>query len=1277
MVFRIYVEKKPGLQHQAQGILREARQLFHMTGLQGVRFLKRYDADHLSKELFDQSIFRVFSEPMVDRTFRTLEEAQGAVEAPADFILAQEALPGQFDQRADSCEQCIQMVSQGERPKVRTANLYLFYGQLSEVEKNQLRKLLINPVDSRETGLGPVDSLELPVREPEEIPIMEGFRDLDEKGLGLFLENYSLAMDQADLSLIQKYFRSLDRDPSMTEIRILDTYWSDHCRHTTFATIIDQVTFEDPLLEKSYQDYLKTREKVGDHKPICLMDLGTIGAKALKAAGRLEGLDQSEEINACTVKIKVRVDGKEEPWLLLFKNETHNHPTEIEPFGGAATCIGGAIRDPLSGRAYVYGAMRLTGAADPLTPVEETLPGKLPQYQIVREAARGYSSYGNQIGLATGSVHELYHPGYAAKRMEVGAVIGAVPEKLVRRETPAPGDPVILLGGRTGRDGIGGATGSSKSQNVKSVETAGAEVQKGNAPEERKLQRFFRNPEAVRMIKRSNDFGAGGVSVAIGELADGLKINLDRVPKKYEGLDGTELAISESQERMAVVIDPKDLDRFMEIAKEENLEATKVAEVTEKPSLVMTWRGKTIVDLDRSFLDQNGAEKHIRIETGKGVLEKEGLVKNPKNFASAMDALTSDLNGCSQRGLVETFDSTIGAGTVLMPYGGKFQRTPNDCMVQKVSLEKGDTDTVSFMAWGFDPFVSSKSPYHGAYLAVVESAAKLVGAGANLEETYLSFQEYFPKTGTDPRRWGLPMAALLGAYQAQKDLGLAAIGGKDSMSGTFENLDVPPTLISFAVTTGNLDQVLSPEFKGPDHPVQALLPLVDENGLPLPQSFKAIQRAVFEGAKKGRIYAASAIAMGGIGQKIYQMGLGNGIGFDYQPVGLDRLFGLAYGGLVLELAEPMKGSEEYTCLDLGRTLDEPVLIYGEEKVSLADLLKKSQEKLERVFPLKAESAGPAASAESAEAAGGGLGALAAEATRPAEATKATPSKEPGAASGTCGFGGAFRSSKAQVLIPVFPGTNTEYDSAKYVERAGLKAKIFVINNQDGASIGRSLDLFKKDLDQSQVLYIPGGFSGGDEPDGAGKFITAFMRNEGVSAGIKGLLEERGGLILGICNGFQALIKLGLVPYGGIVEPSSDQPTLTYNTIGRHQSRMVRLRLASVHSPWLGEVDPKILYTAPISHGEGRLIADPAMVRELFERGQVATQYVDFSGNPSMEIDANPNGSIAAIEGLLSPDGHVFGKMGHAERVGRGLYQNVPGIYDMRLFESARKYFEEK
>ena len=1264
MVFRIYVEKRPGLQHQAQGILREAHELYHMTGLEKVRYVKRYDAGQLSKQLFDQAIPTVFSEPMVDRTFLTLEETKAAEKTPPDFILAVEALPGQFDQRADSCEQCIQMLSQGERPQVRAANLYLFYGKLSEKEKNQLRKLLINPVDSRETDLGPVDTLALPARDPEEIPILEGFRDFDEKGLVRFLDQYALAMDLADLSLIQKYFQSLDRDPSMTEIRILDTYWSDHCRHTTFATIIDDVRFEDPLLEKTYQDYIKTREMIGDKKPICLMDLGTIGARALRAAGKLDGLDQSEEINACTVKIKVRVDGEEEPWLLLFKNETHNHPTEIEPFGGAATCIGGAIRDPLSGRAYVYGAMRLTGAANPLTPVEETLPGKLPQYQIVREAARGYSSYGNQIGLATGGVHEIYHPGYAAKRMEVGAVIGAVPERLVRRETPAPGDLVLLLGGRTGRDGIGGATGSSKSQNVKSVETAGAEVQKGNAPEERKLQRFFRNPEAVHMIKRSNDFGAGGVSVAIGELADGLKIDLDRVPKKYDGLDGTELAISESQERMAVVIEPKDFDRFMEIAKEENLEATKVAEVTEKPSLLMTWRGKTIVDLDRSFLDQNGAEKHISVQTGKGVLEKEGLVKEPKHFSSAMDQLVTDLNGCSQRGLVETFDSTIGAGTVLMPYGGKKQLTPNDCMVQKISLEKGDTDTVSFMAWGFNPFVSSKSPYHGAYLAVVESVAKLIAAGANLDQTYLSFQEYFPKTGTDPQKWGLPLAALLGAYQAQKDLGLAAIGGKDSMSGTFEQLDVPPTLISFAVTTGSVDHVLSSEFKGPDHPVQALLPLVDENGLPLPQSLRAIEKAVFEGAKKGEIYAASAMGMGGIGQKIYEMALGNELGFSYQPIDLDQLFSLAYGGLVLELAKPLAESEEYTCLNLGKTLDEPVLIYKEERVPIADLLQKSQEKLEGVFPLTAKTNHEKVCDFKAPDNTGLC------------PNRTARSKSKGSMK-NLDFPTAIGSFRPQVLIPVFPGTNTEYDSARYVERAGLKAKIFVINNQDGASIAQSLDFFRKDLDQSQVLYIPGGFSGGDEPDGAGKFITAFMRNEGVSAGIKSLLEGRGGLILGICNGFQALIKLGLVPYGKIVEPSSDQPTLTYNTIGRHQSRMVRLRLASVQSPWLQALDPKTIYTAPISHGEGRLIADPGLINDLFQKEQVATQYVDFAGNPSMDIFHNPNGSIAAIEGLLSPDGHVFGKMGHAERVGRELYQNVPGIYDMKLFESAKKYFEEK
>ena len=1247
MIFRRYVEKKPGLRNEEDRILNDARTLYGIQGLQEVRLLKRYDVEMASREVLDQVSDRVFSDPPVDVTYDSLEEAQA--DGPADFILGVEALPGQFDQRADSAEQCIQMLLGGDRPRVLSARVYLFYGELSEDDRATLRRLLINPVEAREAGLEAKESLAMKITPPDPVRILDGFRDLDTRALEDFRQAQSMAMGHDDLALIQAYFREKDRDPSQAELGILDTYWSDHCRHTTFNTVLDQVTFEDPLLEQSYQDYLKTREELGRTKPITFMDLGTIAAKALRARGMLDKMDVSEEINACTVKIDVTIEGKKEPWLLLFKNETHNHPTEIEPFGGAATCIGGAIRDPLSGRAYCYGAMRLTGAASPLTPIADTLEGKLPQIQICREAAQGYSSYGNQIGLATGQVHEIYHPNYVAKRLEVGAVVAAVPEALVRRETPQPGDPILLLGGRTGRDGIGGATGSSKAQKIDSAETAGAEVQKGNAPEERKLQRFFRKPEAVRMIKRCNDFGAGGVSVAIGELADGLEIDLDKVPKKYEGLNGLELAISESQERMAVCIDPEDLDAFLAMAREENLEATQVAVVTEEAKVKMTWQGKTIVDLDRSFLDENGADKHITVQTKKYTPSFEGIVKSPIDFSSAMTELVSSLNGASQRGLAETFDSTIGKGTVLMPFGGQNQLTPPEAMVQKISVEKADTDDVSLMAWGFDPYLTTSSPYHGAYYAVVDALTKLVASGADLKDTYLSFQEYFLRLDQDPERWGLPMAALLGAYQAQMDFGLAAIGGKDSMSGSFEDLDVPPTLIAFAITTGKLDRVLSPEFKGPGHKVYLATPKKDANDLPQTGSLRTLYAFVDEANGKGQILAAGSPDKGGIAHKIFEMTLGNGMGFDYADVDLAGLFRLAYGSLILEAREDLTSDGDFDLTLLGRTSGRQTLTYRGESLDLADLLAAYEETLEEVYPLE----GPELEKESLPA--------------PKAVAPSTNPKAMIHAASAC--------ARPKVLIPVCPGTNTEYDAAQYIREGGLIPEVFVVRNQTSDDIRYSTEAFRKALDEAQVLYLPGGFSGGDEPDGSAKFMASFLRNEAVAQAIEDLLYKREGLALGICNGFQALVKLGLLPTGHISEPKATAPTLSYNRIGRHQSRIVNLRVASTDSPWLRFLDPDRLYKAPISHGEGRFLAQPDDLRAFFQNGQVAFQYADPDGMPSMDIAYNPNGSMGAIEGLLAADGRILGKMGHTERSGAGLYLNVPGTYDMKLFQAAKAYFD--
>ena len=1228
MVYRVFVEKKEGLDNEAKGLLNEARTLLGMERLENVRLFNRYDAENITEDLFRYAVKTVFSEPQLDT-------ASASIQLPGAYVFAVEALPGQFDQRADSAAQCIQIISQGERPLIRTAKVYALYGTLTDGDIREFKKYVINPVECREASLDVPETLAIRYDIPTEVATLTGFTELSRDELADFIANYGLAMDLDDIAFCQSYFQKEGRDPTITEIRMIDTYWSDHCRHTTFGTILDHVTFEDALLQKTYEDYLTTRNALGrSEKPICLMDLATIAVKHLKAAGKLPKLDESEEINACTVKLDVTVDGVTEPWLLLFKNETHNHPTEIEPFGGAATCIGGAIRDPLSGRSYVYGAMRVTGAADPLTPVPETIPGKLPQRKIVTTAAAGYSSYGNQIGLATGIVDEIYHPGYAAKRMEIGAVIAAAPAENVRRERPDPGDVVILLGGNTGRDGIGGATGSSKAHTQQSVETCGSEVQKGNAPEERKLQRLFRNGEASRLIKRCNDFGAGGVSVAIGELADGLEIDLNAVPKKYEGLDGTELAISESQERMAVVVEAKDAARFLELAATENLNAVPVAVVTESPRLVMNWNGRKICDISREFLNSNGAAKHMDAAAEKAQSYGKTVTGS---FAENFLAVASDLNTCSKRGLSERFDSTIGAGTVLMPFGGKYQLTPIQAMVQKISVEKKHTDDCSFMAFGYNPFITSASPYHGAYLAVVESVCKLIASGASFEDTYLTFQEYFERLGKDPKRWGKPLAALLGAFRAQMELGIGAIGGKDSMSGSFEKLDVPPTLVSFAVTTGKTGEVVSPEFKAAGHKVCLLPPAYDENGLPETASLLETFDTVTELLRSGKAVAAYTPGMGGVAEAVMKMGFGNGLGFAFDDaLTLDELFGYAYGSFVLEMADGIVGKV------LGVTTADGSFSYHGEALSQTQVLGAYEDKLESVYACNIPT--PAQSMETFS-------------------YEATQRKAP-----------AVKVAKPKVLIPAFPGTNCEYDSAKAVRDAGAEPEIIVINNLSADGIARSVERFANELKTAQMVFIPGGFSGGDEPDGSGKFITAFFRNAAVKEGVTALLEQRDGLMCGICNGFQALIKLGLVPYGKIIDTDETCPTLTFNNISRHQSRIVRTRVASNKSPWLALTNVGDVYNVPISHGEGKFLASEELIRQLAANGQIATQYVDLDGNATADVHFNPNGSLYAIEGITSPDGRVFGKMGHSERIGSGLYKNVPGEYNIRMFEAAVKYF---
>ena len=1229
MVFRVYVEKKEGLDNEARSLLNDARTLLGIEGVERVRLFNRYDAEGLSEELFNYAKTTVFSEPQLD----TISDELGIEDAT---VFAVEYLPGQFDQRADSAAQCIQIISQQERPTIRTARVFALYGDLTAEQLAAFKKHVINPVESREASLDKPETLAVEYALPDKVATVDGFISMDTDALSALLDNLGLAMDLDDLKFLQNYFRDEEhRDPTITEIRVVDTYWSDHCRHTTFSTHFDKVDIEPILVRYAYEHYLDARVEVyGEEKaaarPQTLMDIATIATKVLKKRGLTPELDESEEINACSIHLPAVVNGEEQDWLLMFKNETHNHPTEIEPFGGAATCIGGCIRDPLSGRAYVHQAMRVTGAGDPRKSFDETLPGKLPQRKICQIAAAGYSSYGNQIGLATGHVAEMYHPGYVAKRLECGAVVAAAPAENVRRERPVAGDVVVLLGGRTGRDGIGGATGSSKSHNMKSLTTMASEVQKGNAPEERKIQRLFRNPEVTRLIKRCNDFGAGGVSVAIGELAPGLKIDLDAVRKKYDGLDGTEIAISESQERMAVVVAAEDADKFITLAQAENLEAYLVAEVTEEERMVMTWKGQTIANLSRAFLDTNGAVKHADIT----VTEKDLTVLSQPLYADLRE-MAAALKTADKRGLIERFDSTIGAGSVVMPYGGKKQLTPTQSMAATLPMLPGQTtDTASVFAWGCDPDRLTVDPYTGAHAAIFSSVAKLVAAGCDYKQAYLTLQEFFEKLKNEPARWGKPFAALLGALDAQLELGAAAIGGKDSMSGTFLDLDVPPTVISFAIAPINKNDVLSPEFKAAGNPVYVFGP-TEESADSVKEAWERFHNL----CQEGKVLSAWAVE-NGLAEGIMKMSFGNHVGFKSEA-GLKENWHLSFPDFIIaEMSEEV-------CLPgvlrLGVTTDDGIIDLDGDSATIDELYALNTATLEDVYPTKA---------------------------------KADKSIQPTFSyEGKSTLAPAIKVAKPKILIPVFPGTNCEYDSARAVERAGGEAEIFVVRNLTADDVAASVAAFSEKVKESQTIFIPGGFSGGDEPDGSAKFITAFFRNAAVKEAVTDLLDNRDGLMCGICNGFQALVKLGLVPYGKIMDTDENCPTLTFNNINRHQSRIVHTRIASTKSPWLSLMNVGDIVNAPISHGEGKFLCSPELALQLAENGQVATQYVDLDGNATQDIDFNPNGSVFAIEGITSPDGRVFGKMGHSERIADGLYKNVPGNYDIRMFEAAVKYFK--
>ena len=1247
-IYRLFVRKRPEFAHEAAHVLQSLQDELSIPAT-AVTIYERYDVEGLTAQELEQAKQLIFSEPPVDQVFTELPDTKDA------FVFAMEYVPGQYDQRADSAEQCLSMLTLKQGYTVRTARVFVIEGTLSESQQAAIQKFFINPVDSRQASLEMPASLQLQVTAPSAVPVYDGFRNFTSQELEAFIKEHGLAMTLADIELIQNYFKNEeDRDPTETEIKVLDTYWSDHCRHTTFMTELTDVTVEpgrfNTPIERALEEYMAGRQAIytSKTKARTLMDMATLAVKELKAEGLLTNLDESDEINACTIIVPVDVDGQEEEWLLLFKNETHNHPTEIEPFGGAATCLGGCIRDPLSGRSYVYQAMRVTGSGNPHTPLEDTLAGKLPQKQITQGAAKGYSSYGNQIGLATGEVKEYYHPGYVAKRMEIGAVIGAAPRENVRREVPTPGDIVVLLGGKTGRDGCGGATGSSKEHTVESLESCGAEVQKGNPLTERKIQRLFRRPEVTTLIKRCNDFGAGGVSVAIGELTDGLDINLDVVPKKYEGLDGTELAISESQERMACVIEAHTLEEFAKYCDQENLECTVVADVTDTNRLVMHWKGSTIVDISRDFLNTNGAaqyqEAHVALPQGPSYFT--GQKASIDDFKGQWLDAISQLNTASQQGLSERFDSTIGAGTVLMPFSGKYQKTPVQGMVAKLPVRHGQSNTASVMTHGFNPDLASWSPFHGAQYAVLLSVAKGVAMGAHRQDMYLTLQEYFESLRDVKEAWGKPVAALLGAYKAQKELKIGAIGGKDSMSGTFMDLKVPPTLVSFAATTAPVDRIISPDLKGVDHRLIMLDVPRTYDDTPDWTRFKENCDLLQAEIDAGRVYSAYVVDHGGLPEAITKMALGNKIGVKLDQYAEGTIFQPALGAFLFEVDIKSVNHllDKAGTRVIGVTQEEPVIEWNGHKIDLDEALAAYEAPLDDIFPLHAPSEDTDVSLDLCD-------------------------KRP--ASRSTSLGGA----KPKVLIPVFPGTNCEFDSARAFERAGAEADIFVVRNQNAHQLEESIQTLKAKLDQSQILFFPGGFSAGDEPDGSGKFMATLFRNPYLSESLENLLYQRDGLALGICNGFQALIKLGLLPSGHVQALTEDSPTLTHNTIGRHLSGMVQTKIISTNSPWMSAMNVGDIYSVAISHGEGRFIASPEQVAEFVKNGQIATQYVDFEGRPTMDAHFNPNQSVAAIEGIFSPDGRVFGKMAHSERCGRGIAKNIPGQLEMPIFESGVKYFK--
>ena len=1266
-VRRVYVEKKPAFAVQAKDLRHELRKYLGVSGLTGVRVLIRYDVENISDDVFEKACKTVFAEPPVDTLYKeSFEMAENARAFSVEF------LPGQFDQRADSAVQCVKFLNEEEEPVIRSATTYVIEGEVSDEEFEAIKHHCINPVDSREIGMEKPETLVVKFEEPADVAILDGFQDMPEAELKKRYDSLNLAMTFKDFLHIQNYFKSEEhRDPSMTEIRVLDTYWSDHCRHTTFSTELKNVAFTDGYyrepIEGTYQKYLADRAEIfkgREDKFVCLMDLALMAMRKLKKEGKLDDQEESDEINACSIVVPVEIDGKTEEWLVNFKNETHNHPTEIEPFGGAATCLGGAIRDPLSGRTYVYQAMRVTGAADPTVSVKETLKGKLPQKKLVREAAHGYSSYGNQIGLATGYVKEIYHPDYVAKRMEIGAVMGAAPRKDVKRMTSDPGDIIILLGGRTGRDGIGGATGSSKVHTEASIEVCGAEVQKGNAPTERKIQRMFRRPEVSRLIKKCNDFGAGGVSVAIGELADGLNIYLDKVPKKYAGLDGTEIAISESQERMAVVVDPKDVEEFLKYANEENLEAVEVAVVTESPRLVLIWRDKEIVNISRAFLDTNGAHQETDVKAEIPSQENKYFTKpEVTDVKEKWLSMLADLNCCSQKGLVEMFDSSIGAGSVLMPYGGKYQLTETQAMVAKLPVLEGKTDTVTMMSYGFDPYLSSWSPYHGAIYAVIESVSRIVAGGGDFSKIRFTFQEYFRRMTEDPARWSQPFLALLGAYDAQLGFGLPSIGGKDSMSGTFNEIDVPPTLVSFAVDVASDKTMITPELKKAGN--KLVLLKIERDAYDLPDYEKIMDQyhKFFEDVKAGRIVSAYALDGNGLAAALSKMAFGNhkGVKIDAQ-VAKEDLFAADFGSIVAEVPADKVAELTIAGVVVGEVEDDAVLSYGDVKVTMEEALTAWKGTLEKVFKTVSgaeKNDGPAPeSIEAQQAADGGT------------------IDENGCYHAGSVYVCKHKVAKPRVFIPVFPGTNCEYDSTKAFERAGAEVDVKVFKNLTVEDIRDSVNIFAKAIDQAQIIMFPGGFSAGDEPDGSAKFFATAFQNAKMKEAVTRLLEERDGLALGICNGFQALIKLGLVPYGKITGQTPDSPTLTYNTIGRHISKMVYTKVVTNKSPWLAQAELGATYCSPASHGEGRFVASEEWIKKLYENGQIATRYVDADGNVQLNDEEwNVNGSYYAIEGITSPDGRVLGKMAHAERRGDSVAINIFGEQDMKIFESGVAYFK--